>query len=210
MREADIAKIAFVTCYSSFEYLVMPFGLCNAPTTFQRIMNTILRDGLDKFVLVFLDDILIFSRTKEEHEQHIRTILERLRTEKFFGRLKKCDFFKTEVEYLGFDVGAYGIKPSLSKVQAVADWPVPTSVKDVRSFLGLASFYRKFIQFFSEIAAPLTDLTKKGRAEVWSPDVWGAKEEEAFRRLKTAMLTAPVLQLPDFDREFVVTTDLGP
>ena len=131
----------------------------------------------------------------------------RLRAEKFFGRLKKCDFFKTEVEYLGFDVGAYGIKPSLSKVQAVADWPVPTSVKDVRSFLGLASFYRKFIQFFSEIAAPLTDLTKKGRAEIWSSEVWGAKEEEAFRRLKTAMLTAPVLQLPDFDREFVVTTD---
>ena len=161
VREADIAKTAFVTRYGSFEYLVMPFGLCNAPATFQRIMNTILRDGLDKFVLVFLDDILIFSRTKEEHEQHIRTILERLRTEKFFGRLKKCDFFKTEVEYLGFDVGAYGIKPSLSKVQAMADWPVPTSVKDVRSFLGLASFYRKFIQFFSEIAAPLTDLTKR-------------------------------------------------
>ena len=207
VREADIAKTAFVTRYDSFEYLVMPFGLCNAPATFQRIMNTILRDGLDKFVLVFLDDILIFSRTKEEHEHHIRTILERLRTEKFFGRLKKCDFFKTEVEYLGFDVGAYGIKPSLSKVQAVADWPVPTSVKDVRSFLGLASFYREFIQVFSEIAAPLTDLTKKGRAEIWSPDVWGAKEEEAFRRLKTAMLTAPVLQLPDFDREFVVTTD---
>ena len=151
VREADIAKTAFVTRYGSFEYLVMPFGLCNAPATFQRIMNTILRDGLDKFVLVFLDDILIFSRTKEEHERHIRTILERLRTEKFFGRLKKCDFFKTEVEYLGFDVGAYGIKPSLSKVQAVADWPVPTSVKDVRSFLGLANFYRKFIQFFSEI-----------------------------------------------------------
>ena len=207
VREADIAKTAFVTRYGSFEYLVMPFGLCNAPATFQRIMNTILRDGLDKFVLVFLDDILIFSRTKEEHEQHIKQILDRLRAEKFFGRLKKCDFFKTEVEYLGFDVGAYGIKPSLSKVQAVADWPVPTSVKDVRSFLGLASFYRKFIQFFSEIAAPLTDLTKKGRAEIWSSEVWGAKEEEAFRRLKTAMLTAPVLQLPDFDREFVVTTD---
>ena len=148
VREADIAKTAFVTRYGSFEYLVMPFGLCNAPATFQRIMNTILRDGLDKFVLVFLDDILIFSRTKEEHEKHIRQILDRLRAEKFFGRLKKCDFFKTEVEYLGFDVGAYGIKPSLSKVQAVADWPVPTSVKDVRSFLGLASFYRKFIQFF--------------------------------------------------------------
>ena len=122
------------------------------------------------------------------------------------GRLKKCDFFQTEVEYLGFNVGEYGVKPSLSKVQAVAEWPTP-SVKDVGSVLGLASFYRKFIRFFSEIAASLTDLTKKGRAEVWSPELWGAKEEEAFRMLNTAMITAVVLQLPDFDQEFTVTID---
>ena len=175
VRESDIQKTAFVTRYGAFEYLVMPFGLCNAPATFQRMMNTILRDGLDRFVLVFLDDILIYSRTIEEHEQHIRAVLDRLRAEKFFGRIKKCDFYQTEVEYLGFDVGAYGVKPSLSKVRAVAEWPTPTSVKDVRSFLGLASFYRKFIRHFSEIAAPLTDLTKKGRAEVWSPEVWGKR-----------------------------------
>ena len=111
-----------------------------------------------------------------------------MREKKLFGRFKKCDFFETEVEYLGFYVGAYGVKPSLSKVQAVAEWPVPTSVKDVRSLLGLASFYRKFIRFFSEIAASLTDLTKLGRSKVWSPEVWGAKEGEAFRRLKTAMI----------------------
>ena len=196
-----------MTRYRAFEYLVMPFGLCNAPATFQRIMNTILRDGLDKFVLVFLDDILIFSRTQEEHEQHIRSVLSRLRSEKLFGRIQKCDFYQTEVEYLGFDVGAYGVKPSLSKVKAVAEWPTPSSVKDIRSFLGLASFYRKFIRHFSEIAAPLTDLTKKGRAEIWSPKVWIDKEEAAFRHLKTAMITAPILQLPDFDREFKVTTD---
>ena len=121
VRESDIAKTAFVTRYGSFEYLVMPFGLCNAPATFQRIMNTILRDGLDRFVLVFLDDILIFSRTKDEHEKHIRAVLTRLREEQFLGRLKKCDFYKTEVEYLEFDVGAYGVKPSLSKVQAMAE-----------------------------------------------------------------------------------------
>ena len=171
----------------------MPFGLCNASATFQRVMNTILRDGLDRFVLVFLDDILIYSRTKEEHEKHIRAVLDRLRSEKFFGRIKKCDFYQSEVEYLGFDEGAYGVKPSLSKVKAVAEWPTPTSVKDIRSFLGLASFYRKFISHFSEIAAPLTDLTKKGRAEIWSPEVWTEKEESAFRQLKAAMVTAPVL-----------------
>ena len=119
-----------------------------------------------------------------------------------FGRLKKCDFFRTEVEYLGFDVGAEGIKPSLSKVRAILDWPTPTNVTDVRSFLGLCSFYRRFIRWFSELAAPMTDLTKKDRAFVW-----GDEEEKAFNRLKTAMVTAPVLQLPDFEREFVVTTD---
>ena len=108
---------------------------------------------------------------------------------------------------MGFDVGIDGVKPSLSKVRAVAEWPVPTSVKDVRSFLGLASFYRKFIRHFSEIAAPLTDLAKKGRAEVWSPEVWGEKEDTAFTNLKMAMVIAPLLQLPDFDREFTVTID---
>ena len=181
LREEDIQKTAFVTRYGAFEYLVMPFGLCNAPATFQRVMNTILRDGLDRFVLVFLDDILIFSRTREEHEQHIRAVLDRLRSEKFFCRVKKCEFYQTEVEYLGFDVGAHGVKPSIAKVKAVAEWPTPESVKDVRSFLGLASFYRKFIHRFSEIATPLTNLTKKGRAEVWSPDVWTDTEETAFR-----------------------------
>ena len=207
VRESDIQKTAFVTRYGAFEYLVMPFGLCNAPAMFQKVMNTILRDGLDRFVLVFLDDILIYSRTKEESEKHIRAVLDRLRSEKFFGRIRKCDFYQTEVEYLGFDVGTYGVKPSLSKVKAVAEWPTPTSVKDIRSFLGLASFHRKFIRHFREIAAPLTDLIKKGRAEIWSPEVWTEKEESAFRQLKAAMLTAPVLQLPNFDREFTVTTD---
>ena len=153
----------------------MPFVLCNAPATCQRMMNTIMGDGLDRFVLVFLDDILIYSCTKEEHEKHIQAVLNRLRSERIFGRTKKRDFYQTEVEYLGFDVGGYGVKPSLSKVKAVSEWLTPTSVKDVRSFLGLASFYRKFIRQFSEIAAPLTHLTKKGRAEILSPEVWTEK-----------------------------------
>ena len=137
VKEADIHKTAFVSRYGSYEYTVMPFGLCNAPATFQRIMNHLLREGLDKFVLVFLDDILIFSRTKEEHLQHIKAVLHRLRSEKFFGRLHKCEFFRTEVEYLGFDVGKDGIKPSLSKIKAILNWPTPECVTDVRSFLGL-------------------------------------------------------------------------
>ena len=180
----------------------MLFGLCNAPATFQRVMNTILRESLDKFVLVFLDDILIYSRTKEEHLEHIREVLHRLRSEKLFGRLKKCDFFRTEVEYLGFDVSAEGIKPSLSKVQAILNWPTPKTVTDVRSYLGLCNFYRRFIRWFSELAAPMMDLTKKNK-----PFVWDDEAEKSFNRLKTAMVTAPVLQLLDFEREFVVTTD---
>jgi len=145
VKEADIHKTAFVSRYGPFEYMVMPFGLCNAPATFQRIMNHLLRDGLDQFALVFLDDILIYSRTKEEHLQHIKVVLDRLRLEKFFGQLPKCDFFRTKVEYLGFDVGKDGMKPSLSKVKAIMDWPTPETVTDVRSFWGLCSFYRKFI-----------------------------------------------------------------
>ena len=134
MRETDIHKTAFASRYDSFEYLIMPFGLCNAPATFQCVMNTILWEGLNKFALVFLDDILVYSKTKEEHLRHIREVLTRLRSAKFYGRLKKCDFFRTEVEYLGFDVGATGIKPSLSKVQAILNWPTPECVNDVRSF----------------------------------------------------------------------------
>ena len=163
MKEADIDKIAFVLRYGLFEYTIMPFGLCNTPATFQRIMNHLLWDSLDEFVLVFLDDILIYSRTKEEHLQHIRTVLKKLQDEKFYGRLKKCDFFKKEVEYLGFDVGEYGLKPSLSKIKVILEWPTPQSITDVRSFLGLANFYRKFVRWFSEIAAPMTNLTKKDR-----------------------------------------------
>ena len=147
---------------------------------------------------------MIYNRSREEHEQHIHAVLGRIRQNKFLGSLKKCDFFQTEVEYLGFDVGAYGVKPSFSK--QLQNRLTPSSVKYVQSFLGLASFYRKFIRFSSEIVAPLTDLTKKGRTEVWSSKVWGAKEEEAFRRFKIGMITAPVLQLPNFDREFTLTT----
>ena len=188
VKEADIHKTALVSRYGSYEYTVMPFGLCNAPVTFQRIMNHLLREGLDKFVLVFLDDILIFSRTKEEHLQHIKAVLHRLRLEKFFGRFHKCEFFRTGVEYLGFDVGKDGIKPSLSKIKAILNWPTPECVTDVRSFLGICSFYRKFLRWFSEIAAPLIDLTKKDK-----PWVWGDQEENAFNGLKRTMVTAPIL-----------------
>ena len=124
----------------------MPFGVTNAPATFQRLMNTIFRDELDAFVLVYLDDILIFSQTLQEHIRHIRQALEKLREAKLYARLHKCSFFQDQVEYLGFDVSAQGVSPSPAKVRAIVEWPRPQNVKDVRSFLGLAGFYRRFIK----------------------------------------------------------------
>ena len=125
------------------------------------MMNSLFKEDLDDFILVYLDDILIFSRTLQEHIRHIRIALERLRTAKFYARLHKCSFFQTRVEYLGFDVSMREIQPSPKKIKTIVEWPTPKSVKDIRSFLGLAGFYRRFIQDFSVKARPMTDLTKK-------------------------------------------------
>ena len=202
MEEDSIYRTAFTTNMGQWEFLVMPFGLCNAPATFQRLMNKVLAKEINSFILVYLDDILIFSRSVEEHWQHLRQALQRLREAKLYGRLHKCDFLKTRVDYLGFEVSAEGIHASPEKVKAVVEWPRPSNQHDVRSFLGLASYYRKFIRGFSQVAKPLTELTKTTRQ--WT---WGDPEEKSFLALKVALATAPVLRLPDFDKQFVVTTD---
>ena len=202
MEETSIQKTAFRTNRGHFEFIVMPFGLCNAPATFQRLMNKVFADQLDKFIAVYLDDILIFSQSLEEHWEHLRWALARLREAKLYGRLHKCEFLKDQVEYLGFEVGPRGIQASPGKVRAIIEWPRPKSVHDIRSFLGLASYYRRFVRGFSEMARPLTQLTKIGVE--WN---WSEAQHRAFNRLKLALTTAPVLKLPDFDRQFVVTTD---
>ena len=180
----------------------MPFVLCNAPSTFQRLMNTIFEREINSFILVYLDDILIYSRSIEEHWEHLRIALDRLRQANLYGRLHKCEFLKDKVDYLGFEVSKEGIHASPDKVKAVLDWPRPQSVHDIRSFLGLASYYKKFIKGFSQLAKPLTDLTREKVA--WR---WDDAEANSFTPLKVAMATAPVLRLPDFERQFVVTTD---
>ena len=202
VREDDIPKTAFRTQRGQFEFVVMPFGVTNAPSTFQRMMNMLFKDELDNFVLVYLDDILIFSKTLEDHIQHIRQALEKLKEAKLYARLHKCAFFQERVEYLGFDVSYQGIQPSPEKVRTIVEWPQLQSVKDVRSFLGLAGFYRRFIKNFSLKARPLTDLTKDK-----VPWIWSEKEEKAFCELKRSLVVAPVLKMPDFGRPFVVTTD---
>jgi hypothetical protein len=181
---------------------VLPFGLTNAPATFMHLMHQSFRGFLDEFVLVFLDDILIYSRTLEEHERHVRQVLEVLRREKLFGKLSKCELMRTSVEFLGHIVGRDGVRMMESKVRAIVEWPAPRNVSHVRAFLGTAGYYRKFIRDFSAIATPLSDLTKDGQRFDWS-----ASAEAAFQQLKAALAKEPILVLPDPNVPYVVNTD---
>ena len=168
MEETSIQKTAFQTNRGHFEFLVMPFGLTNAPATFQRLMNKVFVGNLDKFIAVYLDDILIFSRNLDKHWEHLRWALDQLWKAKLYGRLHKCEFLKDQVEYLGFEVGPRGIQASLGKVRAIIEWPKPKSVHDVCSFLGLASYYKRFMRGFNEMARLLTQMTSHGVEWEWS------------------------------------------
>ena len=198
----DVPKTAFRTRYGHFEFLVLPFGLTNAPATFMHLMHQTFRQYLDDFVIVFLDDILIYSRTLAEHHIHIRKVLDILRSQKLFGKESKCEFFRSDVEFLGHIVGRDGLRMMSDKIEAVAAWPTPTSVTQVRAFLGTIGFYRRFIRDFSAVAAPLSDLTKNDATWRWTPT-----EESAFRRMIALAVAAPVLVLPDPNIPYVVHTD---
>jgi hypothetical protein len=215
MAEEDIAKTAFTSRHGHFEWTVMPMGLTNAPAEFMALMENTFREELNKFVLVFLDDILIFSRSLEEHEKHLNTVLERLGAAKLYGKLSKCQFARAEVEFLGHYVGRGGVRMVDGKVAAVQNWPTPRTQKDVEQFIGLAGYYRRFIDGFSRLAAPLTELcgmlTKAKGGAVRKPPqklfVWGDAQAEAFAQLKAAVTEAPCLALPDPERDFIVHTD---
>jgi Reverse transcriptase (RNA-dependent DNA polymerase)/RNase H-like domain found in reverse transcriptase/Integrase zinc binding domain/Retroviral aspartyl protease/Chromo (CHRromatin Organisation MOdifier) domain len=200
--EADVPKTAFRTRYGHFEFLVLPFGLTNAPATFMHMMQSIFRKYLDDFVIVFLDDILIYSKTFEEHEKHVEQVLKLLRENKLYAKESKCEFFKNEVSFLGHVVGEKGISMEEHKVKAVREWPVPKDVSDVRSFLGLAGYYRRFVYKFSEIASPISELLQKDIKFQWTD-----KQNEAFNKLKVALTTAPVLIIPDVDLPLTVRSD---
>ena len=198
----DIPKTAFRTRYGHYEFTVMPFGLTNAPATFQHMMNDVLRPYLDKFTVVYLDDILIYSKNEEDHQQHLRLVLQKLREHKLYAKLSKCSFGLPETDYLGHTLGADGIRMNAAKVRAVTEWPQPTNVSEVRGFLGLAGYYRRFIQHFAAKAAPLTQLTRKSQR--WQ---WTTQHDAAFHSLKTAMTSAPVLITADPSLPYQLYTD---
>ena len=202
VREEDVHKTAFRSRYGSYEWLVLPMGLTNAPATFMHLMNQIFREYLDQFVIVFLDDVLIYSRTLAEHRRHVRLALDVLRKHQLFAKDSKCEFFRDHIDFLGHRVDREGVHMMEDKVRAIREWPTPTSIEEVRSFLGMVGYYRKFIANFSSIAAAMTQLLKKGTHFEWT-----AKLETSFRKLIHATTTAPTLILPDPQRPYVITAD---
>ncbi|WVZ93935.1 LOW QUALITY PROTEIN: hypothetical protein U9M48_039884 [Paspalum notatum var. saurae] len=199
IRPSDIPKTAFITRFGLYEYTVMSFGLTNAPPYFMNLMNKVFMEYLDKFVVVFIDDILIYSKTEEEHEEHLRL---KLREHKLYAKLSKCEFWLHQVPFLGHIVSKGGIMVDPSKINIVMDWKVPEVVKEVRGFLDLARYYRRFIKSFSKIAKPMTSLLEKG-----VPFNWTKERQAAFDELKKRLTTTLVLTLPDLTKSFTMYCD---
>jgi hypothetical protein len=209
IKEGDEEKTAFLTRYGLYEYLVMPFGLCNAPGTFQNFINNVLREYLDIFCSAYIDDVLIYSEREEDHEKHVLAVVDKLIANGLYMDVTKCKFNTRRVKYLGLIVTTEGIEMDPAKVQAVKDWKKPTCVKDVQAFLGFANFYRRFILGFSAIAKPLTELTKNPKEGKASPFPLPDKHPavEAFEKLKQAFTVAPVLAHFDPDKQCWLETD---
>ncbi|GKB24796.1 putative reverse transcriptase domain-containing protein [Tanacetum coccineum] len=202
VREEDILKTAFRTRYGHYEFQVMPFGLTNAPAVFMDLMNRVCKPYLDKFVIVFIDDILIYSKTKQEHEEHLKLILELLKKEELYAKFSKCEFWIPKVQFLGHVIDSKGIHVDPAKIESIKDWASPKSPTEIRQFLGLAGYYQRFIEGFSKIAKSMTKLTqKKVKFD------WGDKQEAAFQLLKEKLCSAPILALPEGAENFIVYCD---
>ncbi|KAI2647040.1 Transposon Tf2-6 polyprotein [Labeo rohita] len=202
IREGDEWKTAFNTPTGHYEYLVLPFGLTNAPAVFQGTINSVLGDMINQFVFVYLDDILIFSPSLQVHTQRVHQVLQRLLENQLYVKAEKCEFHAKSVMFLGYVVSAGEIKPDPAKVKAVAEWPFPDTRKALQHFLGFANFYQRFIRNLGQVAAPLTALTS-----IKVPFTWSAQAQEAFDNLKSRFISAPVLSIPDPERQFIVEVD---
>nr|GEW63690.1 putative reverse transcriptase domain-containing protein [Tanacetum cinerariifolium] len=199
IREKDIPIIAFRTRYGHYEFRVMPFGLTNAPAVLMDLMNRVCKPYLDKFIIVFIDDILIYSKDKEEHEKHLKTILELLKREQLYAKFSKCYFWLESVQFLGHVIDSEGVHVDHAKIAAIKNWATPTTPTEVRQFLGLAGYYRRFIKRFFLISKPLTKLTQKNKKFEWE-----TQAEESFQMLNQKLCCAPILALPEGSDDFVV------
>ena len=202
VKDVDVLKTTFRTRYSHYEFLVMPFGLTNALAAFMDLMNRVFQPYLDQFCVVFIDDILVYSRDEQEHEQHLKIVLQTLREKKLYAKLSKCDFWLKEVSFLGHFMSAEGIRVDPAKMEVVVNWKLPRSVTEVRSFLGLAGYYRRFVKGFSIIASLLTKLFRKGVNFDWSD-----KFQNSFEQLKEMLVEAPVLTQPTSGKEYTLYSD---
>jgi len=197
-----VQKTAFRSRYGHYEYVVMPFGVTNAPAIFMDYMNRIFWPYLDQFVVVFIDDILIYSESKEEHANHLRVVLEVLREHKLYGKLSKCEFWLDEVQFLGHVISAQGISVDPAKIEMVLKWERPQTMTEVRSFLGLVGYYRRFVEGFSKMVSPLTQLTRKDQPFSWTDEC-----EVCFEDMKRRLTTAPILAIPDTAKRFEMYCD---
>ena len=202
ITEGDEWKTAFWTRYGSFEWLVMPFGLTNVPAAFQRFMNDIFSDLLEVYVIIYLDDILIYSENPADHKKHVREVLRRLRQHGLYCKPEKCHFSSDSVEYLGFILTKDGLTMDPAKVLTIQDWPEPRKVKDIQSFLGFANFYHRFISGYSDIVVPLTRLTRKN-----TPWNFSDAARKSFETLKSVFISAPILTHWIPDKPLIIETD---
>jgi hypothetical protein len=192
IRPSDIPKTTFSTRYGLYEFTVMSFGLTNAPAYFMNLMNKVFMEYLDKFVMVFIDDILIYSKNDSDHEEHLRMMLQKLRDNQLYAKFINCEFWLDEVHFLGHIISKGGISVDPAKVTTIVGWKIPSTVSEVRSFLGLAGYYQRFIEGFSKIAKPMTSLLEKGKEFKWTGEC-----QESFNQLRSKLMTAPVLVMPD-------------
>ena len=202
IKDVDVHKTTFKTRYGHYEFLVMPFGLTNAPAAFMDIMNRVFRPYVDQFVVVFIDDILVYSKDRESHDTHIRVVSETLRKEQLYAKLSKCEFWLNEVSFLGNIVSKEGIRVDSKKIEVVVEWKPSRNVTEIHSFLGLAGYYKRFVKGFFMITAPMTRLVQKNVKFEWSE-----KCQRSFEKLKEFLTESPVLTQPTCGKEYVIFSD---